>query len=83
MFIDDAHEATINFLPRFIPTHFNVHAIALHQWLTQTIWVFMQLLQRAALWANETFTKNVIAIATNARHCAIFNGDLQTTRCFT
>jgi hypothetical protein len=83
MFIDDAHEAAINFLPRFVPTDFNVYAIALHQWLAQTIWVFVQLLQRAALWANETFTKYVVAIATNARHRAIFHGDFQTTRCFT
>jgi hypothetical protein len=60
-----------------------MYAIALHQWLAQTIWVFVQLLQRAALWANETFTKDVIAIAANTRHRAIFHGDFQSTRCFT
>ena len=83
MFVNDAHEAAINFLPRFVPTHFNVYAIALHQRLAQTIWVFVQLLQRAALWTNEAFTKYVIAIATNARHCSVFNGDFQTACCFT
>jgi hypothetical protein len=60
-----------------------MYAIALHQWLAQTIWVFVQLLQRAALWADEPFTKYVITVAANARHCTIFNGDFQTTRCFT
>ena len=83
MFIDDAHEATINFLPRFVPTHFNMYAIAFHQRLAQTIWVFVQLLQRAALWTNEAFTKYVITVATNARYRSIFHGDFQTTRCFT
>ena len=83
MLVNDAHEAAINFLPRFVPTHFNVHAIAFHQRLAQTIWVFVQLLQRAALWANESFTKYVIAIATNARHRSIFHRDFQTARCFT
>ena len=83
MFVNDTHEAAVNFLPRFVPTHFNMHAIAFHQRLAQTIWVFVQLLQRAALWTNEPFTKYVAAIAANARHRSIFHGDFQTARCFT
>ena len=35
----------------------------------------MQLLERAALWANETFTKYIVTVAANARNCSVFYGD--------
>jgi hypothetical protein len=60
-----------------------VFAIALDHWFAKTVWVFVQLLQRAALRTNETFTEHIITVASNACHSAIFDGDFQTTRGFT
>ena len=78
--LDYTHEPAFNFCPRFIPRHFNVFAIALDHWFAKTVWVFVQLLQRAALRANETFTKYVVAVASDSSNGPIFHGDLQTTR---
>ena len=74
--LDYAHEPSLNCNPRFVPRHFNVFAIALNHWFAKTVWVFVQLLQRAALWANETFTKHVVAVASDSSHGPVFYGDL-------
>jgi hypothetical protein len=76
MLLDYAHEPAFNFCPRFVPRHFNVFAIALNHWFAKTVWVFVQLLQRAALWANETFAKYVVAVASDSSNGPIFHGDL-------
>jgi hypothetical protein len=53
-----------------------VFAIALNHWFAKSVWVFVQLLQRAALWANETFTKYVFAVASDSSNGPVFHGDL-------
>jgi hypothetical protein len=53
-----------------------VFAIALNHWFAKTVWVFVQLLQRAALWANETFAKYVVAVTSDSSNGPIFHGDL-------
>jgi hypothetical protein len=74
--LNHAHEPALNCCPRFIPRHFNVFAIALNHWFAKSVWVFVQLLQRAALWANETFAKYVVAVASDSSNGPIFHGDL-------
>jgi hypothetical protein len=72
MSFNDAHETVMNGLPRFFPTHFNVHAILFHQWSAQTIGVFMQLLQRASLWTYKAMTKDIITVASNTHYLLIW-----------
>ena len=76
MLLDYAHEPSLNCCPRFVPRHFNVFAIALNHWFAKTVWVFVQLLQRAAFRANETFAKYVVAVASDSSNGPIFHGDL-------
>ena len=75
MLLDHAHEPALNRCPRFIPRHFNVFAIALDHRFAKTVWVFVQLLQRAALRANETFTKHIIAVASDSSDGPVFHRD--------
>jgi hypothetical protein len=52
-------------------------AIALHEWLAQTVGVLMQLLQRAAFGANESMTEYIVTVATNTHHLFLrIDGDL-------
>ncbi len=74
--LNHAHEPALNCCPRFVPCHFDMLAIALDHWFAKTVWVFVQLLQRAALRANETFTKHVVAVASDSSNGPIFHGDL-------
>ena len=77
MTLDDSHQTVIHYLPCFFPRHFNMFAIALHQWLAQTVGVLMQLLQRAAFGANESMTKYIVTVATNTHHLFLrIDGDL-------
>jgi hypothetical protein len=74
--LDYAHEPAFNFCPRFTPCHFNMLAIALDHWFAKSVWVFVQLLQRAALRADETFTEHIITVASDSSHGPVFYGDL-------
>ncbi len=58
-------------------------AVSFDQRFAQAIWVFMQLLERAALRADESMTQHVIAVATYARNFVAFHRDFKTARCFT
>ena len=79
MTFNDAHESAFHFFPCFIPCDFHMHAIALHHGHAQTIRVFVQLLQRAALGANKAVTENVVLVATNTHHLFLrVHGDFQT-----
>ena len=82
MCINHTHKSTLNFGPRFLPRNFYVYSVALHKWFAQTIWVFMQLLECAALRTDESMTKYIIAISTNTRNFVALNCDLEPTRCF-
>ena len=55
MFVDYTAEPSFNSLPRLLPRCRHVHTVAFDQRRQQTIGVIMQLLQRAALWTDETF----------------------------
>jgi hypothetical protein len=81
MCIDHTHKSALNFGPRFLPRNFYVFAIALDEWFAQTIWVFVQLLECAALRTDEPMTKYIIAVSTNARDFVSFNGDLEPACC--
>jgi hypothetical protein len=74
--LNHTHEPALNCCPRLIPRHFNVFAIALDHRFAKTVWVFVQLLQRAALRAYKTFTKYIVAVASDSSNGPIFHGDL-------
>ena len=68
MALNHAHQSALYFFPRFVPRDFNMHAIALHHRLAQTIRVFMKLLQCAALWTDEAMTEHIVFVATNTNN---------------
>ena len=77
MTINHAHQSALDFFPRFVPTDFNMHAIALHHWLAQTVGVFMQLLQRAALRTDEAMAEHIVLVAADANNLLLrVHGDL-------
>jgi hypothetical protein len=51
-------------------------AITLDHRFAKSVWVFVKLLQRAALRANETFTEHIITVASDSSHGPVFYGDL-------
>jgi riboflavin biosynthesis pyrimidine reductase len=54
-----------------------MHAVALDQGLSQAIWVFVQLLERAPLGADKPVAKDIVAIAANSGHDIIANCDFE------
>ena len=80
MAINHAHQAALNFFPCFVPRHFNMHAIALHHRLAQTVGVFMQLLQRAALRTDKAMTEHIVLVTADTNNLFLrVHGNLQAT----
>ena len=76
---DHTHQTAFYFFPRFVPRHFNVHTVALHHRLAQTIGVFMQLLQGAALRTNKPMAEHIVFVAANTHHLFLWvHSDFQT-----
>ena len=80
MAINDTGEAVVYCLPCFFPRHLDMHAIALDQRLAQTVRIFVELLERASLRANEAMAEHIFLITSDAHD--LFGGrnrNLQTT----
>ena len=79
---DDLGEPTFDVFPRFFPRHFNMFAIAPHEWLTQPIGVFVQLLQSRAFRADVALGEHIVHVAANPHDGGVTHRNLQPATCF-
>ncbi len=83
---DDRRKAVGHDGPRFLPVHLHVHPVALHEGQAQAVGVVVQLLERAALGADEAATEDVGLVAADAcdplGRWSTLDGDLQPTTGF-
>jgi len=59
-----------------------MHAVSFDEWAPQAIGVIMQLFQRAALWAYESATEDILAISADPCHRVVGHRDFESTSCF-
>ena len=79
--LDHAPDAVSDGLPCLLPRDLHVHAVFLQQRPAQAVGVLVQLLERAALRADEPVAEHVVAVAADAHHLlARPHRDLQSAR---
>jgi hypothetical protein len=74
---DDRWQAAFDFRERFIPRGLDKPAIALDQWFTQAIRIFMQVLKRNTFGAKIPAAEDVGRVSANAFYAALSDSNFQ------
>src|SRR5690348_9905485 len=83
MLCDDRRQAAFDLRESLVPACFHKPAIALDQWLTQAVRIFMQVLECNAFGAKIAAAEDVGRMAANALYPAFSHGDFQAAARFT